>query len=87
MSEHWSLKGYFLPPCRFGSFVYSNRTGIILNNELADFCIVNRSINPGEHSELQHNTQGQEMENHGRKLGRDYLHTVGTFLFFIFSLS
>uniref|UniRef100_A0A8B9SHU1 Gamma-glutamyltransferase 5 n=1 Tax=Anas platyrhynchos TaxID=8839 RepID=A0A8B9SHU1_ANAPL len=32
----------------FGSFVYSNRTGIILNNELADFCIVNRSINPGE---------------------------------------
>uniref|UniRef100_A0A8C0A0W6 Glutathione hydrolase 5 proenzyme n=1 Tax=Anas zonorhyncha TaxID=75864 RepID=A0A8C0A0W6_9AVES len=33
----------------FGSFVYSNRTGIILNNELADFCIVNRSINPGDH--------------------------------------
>ncbi|NWZ24665.1 GGT5 hydrolase, partial [Asarcornis scutulata] len=30
----------------FGSFVYSNRTGIILNNELADFCIVNRSIKP-----------------------------------------
>uniref|UniRef100_A0A8C6ZGA4 Gamma-glutamyltransferase 5 n=1 Tax=Nothoprocta perdicaria TaxID=30464 RepID=A0A8C6ZGA4_NOTPE len=24
----------------FGSFVYSNQTGIILNNELADFCIV-----------------------------------------------
>uniref|UniRef100_A0A8C3CRL9 Glutathione hydrolase n=1 Tax=Cairina moschata TaxID=8855 RepID=A0A8C3CRL9_CAIMO len=33
----------------FGSFVYSNRTGIILNNELADFCIVNRSIKPGDH--------------------------------------
>ncbi|XP_009569627.2 glutathione hydrolase 5 proenzyme [Cuculus canorus] len=32
----------------FGSFVYSNQTGIILNNELADFCIVNRSIKPGE---------------------------------------
>ncbi|NWU11393.1 GGT5 hydrolase, partial [Cephalopterus ornatus] len=31
----------------FGSFVYSNQTGIILNNELADFCIANRSINPG----------------------------------------
>ncbi|NWR83457.1 GGT5 hydrolase, partial [Furnarius figulus] len=30
----------------FGSFVYSNQTGIILNNELADFCITNRSINP-----------------------------------------
>ncbi|NXK20545.1 GGT5 hydrolase, partial [Arenaria interpres] len=30
----------------FGSFVYSNRTGIILNNELADFCIANRSIKP-----------------------------------------
>ncbi|XP_010284680.1 PREDICTED: gamma-glutamyltransferase 5 [Phaethon lepturus] len=32
----------------FGSFVYSNQTGIILNNELADFCVANRSINPGE---------------------------------------
>ncbi|XP_066055975.1 glutathione hydrolase 5 proenzyme [Chamaea fasciata] len=32
----------------FGSFVYSNRTGIILNNELADFCIANRTIKPGE---------------------------------------
>ncbi|XP_009685692.1 glutathione hydrolase 5 proenzyme isoform X1 [Struthio camelus] len=32
----------------FGSFVYSNQTGIILNNELADFCIANRSIKPGE---------------------------------------
>ncbi|KAJ7423381.1 Gamma-glutamyltransferase 5 [Pitangus sulphuratus] len=32
----------------FGSFVYSNQTGIILNNELADFCIANRSFNPGE---------------------------------------
>ncbi|NWH53073.1 GGT5 hydrolase, partial [Fregata magnificens] len=31
----------------FGSFVYSNQTGIILNNELADFCIANRSIKPG----------------------------------------
>ncbi|NXF47762.1 GGT5 hydrolase, partial [Oceanites oceanicus] len=30
----------------FGSFVYSNQTGIILNNELADFCIANRSIKP-----------------------------------------
>ncbi|NXR15460.1 GGT5 hydrolase, partial [Semnornis frantzii] len=33
----------------FGSFVYSNRTGIILNNELADFCATNRSVAPGEH--------------------------------------
>ncbi|NWV04817.1 GGT5 hydrolase, partial [Ptilonorhynchus violaceus] len=33
----------------FGSFVYSNQTGIILNNELADFCIANRSINPEPH--------------------------------------
>uniref|UniRef100_A0A8C3KMH0 Glutathione hydrolase 5 proenzyme n=1 Tax=Calidris pygmaea TaxID=425635 RepID=A0A8C3KMH0_9CHAR len=32
----------------FGSFVYSNQTGIILNNELADFCIANRNIKPGE---------------------------------------
>ncbi|NXF19304.1 GGT5 hydrolase, partial [Rhodinocichla rosea] len=32
----------------FGSFVYSNQTGIILNNELADFCIANRSIKPGK---------------------------------------
>ncbi|XP_074966645.1 glutathione hydrolase 5 proenzyme isoform X4 [Phalacrocorax aristotelis] len=32
----------------FGSFVYSNQTGIILNNELADFCEANRSIQPGE---------------------------------------
>ncbi|NXQ30154.1 GGT5 hydrolase, partial [Alaudala cheleensis] len=32
----------------FGSFVYSNQTGIILNNELADFCIANRSIKPDE---------------------------------------
>ncbi|XP_010154503.1 PREDICTED: gamma-glutamyltransferase 5 [Eurypyga helias] len=32
----------------FGSFVYSNQTGIILNNELADFCIANRSITAGE---------------------------------------
>ncbi|KAM6318048.1 glutathione hydrolase 5 proenzyme [Podargus strigoides] len=32
----------------FGSFVYSNQTGIILNNELADFCVTNRSIKPGE---------------------------------------
>ncbi|NXI46685.1 GGT5 hydrolase, partial [Galbula dea] len=30
----------------FGAFVYSNQTGIILNNELADFCITNRSIKP-----------------------------------------
>ncbi|NWW33409.1 GGT5 hydrolase, partial [Panurus biarmicus] len=32
----------------FGSFVYSNQTGIILNNELADFCIANRTIKPDE---------------------------------------
>ncbi|NXM61239.1 GGT5 hydrolase, partial [Illadopsis cleaveri] len=32
----------------FGSLVYSNRTGIILNNELADFCIATRTINPDE---------------------------------------
>ncbi|NWT68436.1 GGT5 hydrolase, partial [Prunella himalayana] len=32
----------------FGSLVYSNQTGIILNNELADFCIANRSIKPDE---------------------------------------
>ncbi|NXQ53738.1 GGT5 hydrolase, partial [Anthoscopus minutus] len=31
----------------FGSLVYSNQTGIILNNELADFCIANRSIKAG----------------------------------------
>ncbi|NWY53403.1 GGT5 hydrolase, partial [Chionis minor] len=30
----------------FGSFVYSNQTGIILNNELADFCIASRSLKP-----------------------------------------
>uniref|UniRef100_A0A8C0BPP6 Gamma-glutamyltransferase 5 n=1 Tax=Buteo japonicus TaxID=224669 RepID=A0A8C0BPP6_9AVES len=35
----------------FGSFVYSNQTGIILNNELADFCMANRSIKPGDHME------------------------------------
>ncbi|NXC07873.1 GGT5 hydrolase, partial [Orthonyx spaldingii] len=33
----------------FGSLVYSNQTGIILNNELADFCIANKSINPEPH--------------------------------------
>ncbi|XP_010128998.1 PREDICTED: gamma-glutamyltransferase 5, partial [Chlamydotis macqueenii] len=32
----------------FGSLVYSNQTGIILNNELADFCMANRTIKPGE---------------------------------------
>ncbi|NXS52679.1 GGT5 hydrolase, partial [Brachypteracias leptosomus] len=36
----------------FGSFVYSNQTGIILNNELADFCIANRNIKPGERCPL-----------------------------------
>ncbi|XP_050570232.1 glutathione hydrolase 5 proenzyme [Cygnus atratus] len=36
----------------FGSFVYSNQTGIILNNELADFCIVNRNIKPGMSSSM-----------------------------------
>ncbi|KFQ42754.1 Gamma-glutamyltransferase 5, partial [Nestor notabilis] len=45
----------------FGSFVYSNRTGIILNNELADFCIANRSIHPGECYHPQNKTQGEEM--------------------------
>ncbi|NWQ88054.1 GGT5 hydrolase, partial [Burhinus bistriatus] len=43
----------------FGSFVYSNQTGIILNNELADFCVANRSIKPGEYSHPQNRTQGQ----------------------------
>ncbi|NXY30621.1 GGT5 hydrolase, partial [Pomatorhinus ruficollis] len=33
----------------FGSFVYSKRTGIILNNELADFCITTRTIKPELH--------------------------------------
>ncbi|NXM82577.1 GGT5 hydrolase, partial [Oenanthe oenanthe] len=33
----------------FGSLVYSNQTGIILNNELADFCIANRNIKPEPH--------------------------------------
>lgn len=51
-----------LSPCRFGSFVYSNQTGIILNNELADFCIANRSIQPGEHSHPQNKTRGQETD-------------------------
>ncbi|NWY97371.1 GGT5 hydrolase, partial [Loxia curvirostra] len=45
----------------FGSFVYSNQTGIILNNELADFCIANRSIKPGEHPHPQNKAQGQGM--------------------------
>lgn len=42
--------------------MYSNQTGIILNNELADFCMANRSIKPGEHSHPQNKTQGQEMD-------------------------
>ncbi|NWQ81104.1 GGT5 hydrolase, partial [Columbina picui] len=46
----------------FGSFVYSNQTGIILNNELADFCIANRNIEPGEHSHPQNKTQDQELD-------------------------
>lgn len=35
---------------RFGSMVYSQSTGIILNNELADFCMKrsNKKIFPGE---------------------------------------
>ncbi|XP_072207478.1 glutathione hydrolase 5 proenzyme isoform X2 [Excalfactoria chinensis] len=32
----------------FGSFVYSNQTGIILNNELADFCAAKTSVHAGE---------------------------------------
>lgn len=63
VEEHWLLKGCLLPPCRFGSFVYSNQTGIILNNELADFCTENRSIRAGEHSQPQNRKQGQKMEN------------------------
>ncbi|NXD11150.1 GGT5 hydrolase, partial [Nothocercus nigrocapillus] len=46
----------------FGSFVYSNQTGIILNNELADFCIANRSIKPGEPSHPQDKNQGQDRQ-------------------------
>ncbi|NWV00410.1 GGT5 hydrolase, partial [Upupa epops] len=34
----------------FGSFVYSNQTGIILNNELADFCTANRNIRPDRYT-------------------------------------
>lgn len=63
VEEHWLLKGCFLPPCRFGSFVYSNQTGIILNNELADFCTAATSINAGKHSQPQNRQQGQKMEN------------------------
>lgn len=63
VEEHWLLKGCFLPPCRFGSFVYSNQTGIILNNELADFCTGKSSIRAGEHSQPQNRKQGQKMEN------------------------
>ncbi|NWW50243.1 GGT5 hydrolase, partial [Pedionomus torquatus] len=43
----------------FGSSVYSNQTGIILNNELADFCISNRSIKPGEYSHPQNTGPGR----------------------------
>ncbi|XP_031448177.1 glutathione hydrolase 5 proenzyme [Phasianus colchicus] len=32
----------------FGSFIYSSQTGIILNNELADFCVAKTTINAGE---------------------------------------
>ncbi|KAI7793494.1 glutathione hydrolase 5 proenzyme isoform X2 [Triplophysa rosa] len=32
----------------FGSSIYSNKTGIILNNELADFCGKADSVTPGE---------------------------------------
>ncbi|NWT99213.1 GGT5 hydrolase, partial [Urocynchramus pylzowi] len=46
----------------FGSFVYSNQTGIILNNELADFCIANRSIKPDEPVSLL-----PCLEPHGKK--------------------
>lgn len=57
-----ALKGFPFPPCRFGSFVYSNRTGIILNNELADFCIATRTIKSGEHPHPQDKAQGQGMD-------------------------
>ncbi|NXR25426.1 GGT5 hydrolase, partial [Cinclus mexicanus] len=36
----------------FGSSVYSNQTGIILNNELADFCIARRNIKSDEPESL-----------------------------------
>uniref|UniRef100_A0A8C3PRX9 Glutathione hydrolase n=1 Tax=Calidris pygmaea TaxID=425635 RepID=A0A8C3PRX9_9CHAR len=49
----------------FGSFVYSNQTGIILNNELADFCIANRNIKPGEYSHPQNKKQGQVVDMQG----------------------
>ncbi|NXM67135.1 GGT5 hydrolase, partial [Serilophus lunatus] len=41
----------------FGSFVYSNQTGIILNNELADFCMANRSINADQQLSFPWETQ------------------------------
>ncbi|NWY76187.1 GGT5 hydrolase, partial [Erithacus rubecula] len=45
----------------FGSLVYSNQTGIILNNELADFCIANRSIKPGENPHPQNKAQANNI--------------------------
>lgn len=60
--EPWAIKGFIFPPCRFGSFVYSRQTGIILNNELADFCIANRSIKAGEHPHPQNKAQDQGMD-------------------------
>ncbi|NXO77955.1 GGT5 hydrolase, partial [Sitta europaea] len=47
----------------FGSFVYSNQTGIILNNELADFCIANKSFKPDEPVSILHC-----LEPHGKNI-------------------
>ncbi|NXD40026.1 GGT5 hydrolase, partial [Copsychus sechellarum] len=54
----------------FGSLVYSNQTGIILNNELADFCIANRSIKPGEHPHPQNKAQGQGIDTQASHMER-----------------
>ncbi|NXJ14254.1 GGT5 hydrolase, partial [Odontophorus gujanensis] len=41
----------------FGSFVYSSQTGIILNNELADFCTTQKTtVLAGKHSQPQSRT-------------------------------
>ncbi|NWT16423.1 GGT5 hydrolase, partial [Vireo altiloquus] len=56
----------------FGSFVYSNQTGIILNNELADFCIKTRSIKSGEHPHPQNKAQGQRMDTQAVATWKEY---------------